>query len=71
MKTTKQKWQRRTERLMAQFSRNSRGVLAAAMELAYHETKRPPGEMFYRTAEFQDAVHDVERMVQALRRHHL
>jgi hypothetical protein len=53
---------------MAEACRYARGVRAAAIALAYHEKSRPPGEMFYRTGEFVDAMADLKDLLAILRR---
>jgi hypothetical protein len=62
----KHAWRTRKQALEKEFERGVRLMISTALDLEQLEKSRPEGEMFYRTAEFTEAIKDVEKLLAIL-----
>jgi hypothetical protein len=56
-------WSAKAKVYQEDFARHARGALAAAMQLAEHNKKRPKDVTLYMTSEFRNAVTNLEKAV--------
>jgi hypothetical protein len=61
-------WSAKAKSYQEDFARNARGALAAAMNLAEHDKKRPKDFTLYVTSEFRNAVSNLERAVALIKK---
>jgi hypothetical protein len=61
-------WSARAKTLQEDFARNARGALAAAMNLAEHDKKRPRDLTLHVTSEFRNAISNLERAVALIKK---
>ena len=61
-------WAAKAASYQAEFARNARGMLAAAIELAEHNRKRPKGVTLHMTNEFSQAVKKAEDALSQMRK---
>jgi hypothetical protein len=56
-------WSAKAKRYQDEFASHARGALAAAMQLAEHNKKRPKGVTLHMTTDFRNAVTNLEKAV--------
>jgi hypothetical protein len=61
-------WETKAKLLQEEFSRDCRGMLRSAMNLADHTKKRPHGVTFFVSGEFKTAIANVEKAVALLKK---
>jgi hypothetical protein len=61
-------WSAKAKIYQDEFARNARGALAAAMNLAEHDKKRPRDLTLHVTSEFRNAISNLERAVALIKK---
>ena len=64
----KKDWSAKAANYQAEFARNARGMLAAAIDLANHNRNRPKGVTLHTTSEFSHAVKKAEDALSQMRK---